>query len=186
MPARRPDQVASVACAPIPRSITLRVWRSASHPDRAVAVPSTACRMASRHRSAGDVGGYGTGQRTGARTSRGAAWRLRQWTEAFPRTAQLVHRPALGLGRPYWLARPHLDLENQIGVVTAQAPGDEQAHLDTCAELWVRQLDITRPLWRLWLLDGLAEGRICDARPASSLPGRWSRGSRLLDPALRP
>jgi diacylglycerol O-acyltransferase len=55
---------------------------------------------------------------------------------------------------------PHLDLENQIGVVTVQAPGDEQALLDTCAELWVTPLDIARPLWRLWLLDGLAEGRM--------------------------
>jgi diacylglycerol O-acyltransferase / wax synthase len=84
--------------------------------------------------------------------------RLRQWTDAFPRARRLVHQPAFGLGRPYWLAMPNLDLEEQIGVVTLQAPGDEQALLDTCADLWVKPLDVTRPLWRVWLLDGLADG----------------------------
>jgi diacylglycerol O-acyltransferase / wax synthase len=85
--------------------------------------------------------------------------RLQRWTEAFPRAAQVVHGRLFGWRMPYWLAMSDLDLEKQIGALTVPAPGDDQTLLDTCAKLWLEPLDLTRPLWRLWLLDGLAEGR---------------------------
>ena len=85
--------------------------------------------------------------------------RLQRWTEAFPRATQVVHGRLFGSRMPYWLAMPNLDLEKQIGVVTVSTPSDERVLLDTCAKLWLEPFDITRPLWRLWLLDGLAEGR---------------------------
>jgi WS/DGAT/MGAT family acyltransferase len=86
--------------------------------------------------------------------------RVQRWTEAFPRAAQLVHRPALGLKRPFWYTTPRLDIRDQINVLTVPAPGDERTLLDVCAGLHVRPFDVTRPLWRLWLLDGLTEGRL--------------------------
>ncbi|HEY6688889.1 MAG TPA: wax ester/triacylglycerol synthase domain-containing protein [Propionibacteriaceae bacterium] len=111
--------------------------------------------------------------------------RLQRWTEAFPRATQVVHGPLFGSRMPYWLAMPNLDLEKQIGVVTVSAPSDERVLLDTCAKLWLEPFDITSPLWRLWLLDGLAEGSYGDPHSIASRARRWSCGSRFPDPALR-
>jgi hypothetical protein len=54
---------------------------------------------------------------------------------------------------------PDLDLEKQIGVVTVSAPGDERVLLDTVPSSGWNRSTSRAPLWRLWLLDGLAEGR---------------------------
>jgi diacylglycerol O-acyltransferase len=86
--------------------------------------------------------------------------RLQRWTEAFPQAAQLVHRPALGLRRPFWFTMPNLDVRGQIDVVTVPPSGDDRALLDACAELYVRPFDLMRPLWRVWLLEGLTDKRL--------------------------
>ena len=39
-------------------------------------------------------------------------------------------------------------------------PGDEETLLRVCGELNAPALDRSRPLWELWLLNGLADGRV--------------------------
>ena len=43
---------------------------------------------------------------------------------------------------------------------TLAAPGDQAQLLQACQELARRRLDPARPLWELWLLPGLSEGRV--------------------------
>ena len=40
------------------------------------------------------------------------------------------------------------------------APGGERELLGLCDELCLRLLDRTRPLWELWLVTGLDQGRV--------------------------
>lgn len=76
-----------------------------------------------------------------------------------PRLRQLLVRPGIGRGGPYWADAPSVDLAAHVEVVAADAPGDEEALLRTVESLRRRPWNASRPLWRLWLIDGLGGGR---------------------------
>lgn len=77
-----------------------------------------------------------------------------------PRLRQLVVRPPLGQGLPLWADDPAFDLADHVRAVQVAAPGDERELLALCDQLCLRLLDRTRPLWELWLITGLAQGRV--------------------------
>lgn len=54
--------------------------------------------------------------------------------------------------RPVWARGVELDSGHHVRAVPVPAPGGEAALLATAAELLPRPLDLTRPLWDLWLL----------------------------------
>jgi len=77
-----------------------------------------------------------------------------------PRFRQLLYVPRRGLGRPLWVDAPAFDLADHIQVVPLPDPGDEAALLRATEQLRRRRLDRSRPLWQMWLLPGLPEGRV--------------------------
>src|SRR5512132_848180 len=77
-----------------------------------------------------------------------------------PRLRQLVLCPPLGQGLPLWVDDPAFDLANHVRAVQVAAPGGEQELLALCDRLGLRLLDRGRPLWELWLVTGLAHGRV--------------------------
>jgi len=77
-----------------------------------------------------------------------------------PRFRQLLCRPRLGLGWPLWIDAPCFDLADHIRVHAVAAPGGQAQLLAACQELAARRLDPARPLWELWLLPGLPDGRV--------------------------
>jgi diacylglycerol O-acyltransferase / wax synthase len=77
-----------------------------------------------------------------------------------PRFRQLLYRPRFGLGWPLWVDAPSVDLAHHVGVLPLAAPADEAALLLACEELRRRQLDRSRPLWEIWFLPGLPDGRV--------------------------
>jgi diacylglycerol O-acyltransferase / wax synthase len=77
-----------------------------------------------------------------------------------PRFRQLLHRPRFGLGWPLWVDAPCIDLADHVRVLPLAAPADEQQLLLACEQLRHRRLDPSRPLWQLWFLPGLPEGRV--------------------------
>jgi WS/DGAT/MGAT family acyltransferase len=77
-----------------------------------------------------------------------------------PRFRQLLYRPRLGLGWPLWVDAPSFELRDHVRVQPLGAPGDEVQLLRACQDLARRRLDPARPLWELWLLPGLPEGRV--------------------------
>src|SRR5688572_14326872 len=77
-----------------------------------------------------------------------------------PRFRQRVVRPRFGLGWPLWVAVPDVDVADHVGLCLVEPPGDEARLLSAVEELRRRPLDRSRPLWRLWLLPGLADGRL--------------------------
>lgn len=79
------------------------------------------------------------------------------------RVPQLTRRVAevpLGLGRPLWVDDESFDIRQHLFVTAVDPPGDRLAFLDRCTELLREPLDRSRPLWQLWLIDGLADGRV--------------------------
>jgi WS/DGAT/MGAT family acyltransferase len=77
-----------------------------------------------------------------------------------PRLRQRVLCPRVGQGLPLWVDDPAFDLANHVRVVQVPAPGRERELLGLCDELCLRLLDRARPLWELWLVRGLANGRV--------------------------
>ena len=77
-----------------------------------------------------------------------------------PRFRQLLYVPRPGLGRPLWVDAPAFDLADHVRVVPVPAPGDEAALLRAAEQLRRVRLDRSRPLWQMWLLPGLPEGRV--------------------------
>jgi diacylglycerol O-acyltransferase len=77
-----------------------------------------------------------------------------------PRFRQLVYMPRKGLGWPLWVDAPAFDVSDHVGVFPLEAPAGEGQLLQACEELRRLCLDRSRPLWRMWFLPGLPEGRI--------------------------
>ncbi|MEZ0363073.1 wax ester/triacylglycerol synthase family O-acyltransferase [Mycobacterium sp. pUA109] len=68
--------------------------------------------------------------------------------------------PRLRVGRPWWAARPHLDLDYHVQRARAAAPGGDRELAAAIGTILRDGLDRTRPAWQLWYVDGLADGRI--------------------------
>ena len=65
-----------------------------------------------------------------------------------------------GLDHPVWIEDPDLRVRDHVYRVTVPAPGSERALADLVARIAAQPLDRTRPLWELWVVEGLSEGRI--------------------------
>jgi diacylglycerol O-acyltransferase len=76
-----------------------------------------------------------------------------------PFRRRLVQVP-LGLDQPYWIEDPDFDIEYHVRELALPAPGDDRQLAEQAARLHARPLDRSRPLWELYLIHGLAQGRI--------------------------
>jgi diacylglycerol O-acyltransferase len=76
-----------------------------------------------------------------------------------PFRRRLVEVP-LGLDQPYWIEDPDFDIEYHVRELALPSPGDDRQLTEQTARLHSRPLDRTRPLWELYLIGGLAGGRL--------------------------
>jgi len=77
-----------------------------------------------------------------------------------PRFRQILYRPRLGLGWPLWVDASAIDLAEHVRVLPLGPAADETELLLACEELRRRRLKPSRPLWELWFLPGLSDGRV--------------------------
>ncbi|GAA4616329.1 wax ester/triacylglycerol synthase family O-acyltransferase [Actinoallomurus liliacearum] len=66
----------------------------------------------------------------------------------------------LGLDHPYWIEDPDFDLEYHVREIALPEPGDDRQLAEQVARLHQRPLDRARPLWEMYLVQGLRGGRI--------------------------
>ncbi|HAS09449.1 MAG TPA: wax ester/triacylglycerol synthase family O-acyltransferase [Acidimicrobiaceae bacterium] len=76
-----------------------------------------------------------------------------------PRYRQRVRTVPLELGRPVWVDDPHFDLGYHIRHTALPAPGDDGALRRLMSRLMGQELDRERPLWEVWFVEGLEDGR---------------------------
>lgn len=76
-----------------------------------------------------------------------------------PRQRQRLTFAPLWAGTPYWVDYPEFRIEEHVHRVSAPAPGGEAELSDLIGELMAPPLDRNRPLWQIWFVDGLADGR---------------------------
>jgi WS/DGAT/MGAT family acyltransferase len=76
-----------------------------------------------------------------------------------PRYRRKVREVPFALGRPIWVDDSRFDITYHVRRSALPSPGsDEQLH-DLVSRLASRPLDNTRPLWEMYLIEGLSEGR---------------------------
>jgi diacylglycerol O-acyltransferase / wax synthase len=77
-----------------------------------------------------------------------------------PRYRQKVREVTFGLARPVWIDDRDFDITYHIRRSALPSPGSDAQLHDLVARLGSRQLDKSRPLWEMYLVEGLAKNRI--------------------------
>ncbi len=65
-----------------------------------------------------------------------------------------------GLHHPLWIEDPDFDLRNHVRHTAIPAPGGTKELSNLVSRLVALPLDRTRPLWEIWLIEGLEGGHI--------------------------
>jgi len=76
-----------------------------------------------------------------------------------PRFRQKLRFVPLTQGRPVWVDDPHLNLEYHVRQTALPAPGSDEQLRNLAARIFSQQLDRSKPLWELWLVEGLTDER---------------------------
>ena len=76
-----------------------------------------------------------------------------------PRFRQKLRFVPFGQGRPVWVDDPHLNLEYHVRRTALPPPGSEEQLRNLGARIFSQQLDRSKPLWELWLAEGLEGDR---------------------------
>ncbi|MGE2690980.1 WS/DGAT/MGAT family O-acyltransferase [Mycolicibacterium pulveris] len=77
-----------------------------------------------------------------------------------PRYRQKVREVTLGLARPVWVDDRDFDITYHIRRSALPSPGSDAQLHELIARLGARPLDKSRPLWEMYLIEGLAKNRI--------------------------
>ncbi|HXS43028.1 MAG TPA: wax ester/triacylglycerol synthase family O-acyltransferase [Solirubrobacteraceae bacterium] len=75
-----------------------------------------------------------------------------------PRYRQRLSVPPAATGRPLWVDDPTFSLEYHVRQTALPRPGSEQQLMRLAARIFSQQLDRSKPLWELWLVEGLDDG----------------------------
>jgi WS/DGAT/MGAT family acyltransferase len=76
-----------------------------------------------------------------------------------PRYRQRLAFVPLAQGRPKWVDDPHLNLRYHVRSTALPSPGSEQQLKELAGRVFSQQLDRDKPLWEIWLVDGLEGDR---------------------------
>src|SRR6201991_1119028 len=77
-----------------------------------------------------------------------------------PRYRQKVREVSMGLARPVWVDDRDFDITYHIRRSALPSPGSDAQLHELIARLGSRPLDKSRPLWEMYLIEGLARNRI--------------------------
>ncbi len=76
-----------------------------------------------------------------------------------PRYRQVVRRVPLGAGRPVWVDDPHFNVDYHLRHTALPAPGGMSELRLLVGRVMSHQLDRSKPLWEMWVVDDLDEGQ---------------------------
>lgn len=76
-----------------------------------------------------------------------------------PRYRQKVATVPLSLGRPVWVDDEHFNIEYHVRHTALPAPGGEEELRRLVGRVMSQQLDRSKPLWEIWMVEGLDDDR---------------------------
>ena len=109
-----------------------------------------------------------------------------------PFRRRLIEVP-LGLDLPYWIEDPNFDIDFHVRHHAVPPPGTPEQLADVIRRIIARPLDRTRPLWELYVIEGLENGtRIAQLTKVHHAAIDGASGALMLsaildqDPNFRP
>jgi diacylglycerol O-acyltransferase len=76
-----------------------------------------------------------------------------------PRYRQRVRPVPMQLGRPLWADDPHFQILYHVRHTAVPSPGSDEQLRNLAGRVLGQRLDMAKPLWELWLVEGLADDR---------------------------
>ena len=76
-----------------------------------------------------------------------------------PRYRQVVRFVPFDLGSPVWTDDPHFNLRYHVRHTALPAPGGEDQLRNLVGRVMAQRLDRGKPLWEMWIVEGLEDGR---------------------------
>ena len=76
-----------------------------------------------------------------------------------PRFRQKLRFVPFGQGRPKWIDDPRFNLSYHVRHTALPAPGGEDELRTLAARIFSQRLDRSKPLWEMWLVDGVEDDR---------------------------
>jgi diacylglycerol O-acyltransferase / wax synthase len=76
-----------------------------------------------------------------------------------PRYRQKLAFPRLEMGRPFWVDDPSFNLDYHVRHTALPRPGSHQELRQLVGRIFSQRLDRSKPLWEVWLVQGLEGGR---------------------------
>jgi diacylglycerol O-acyltransferase len=84
---------------------------------------------------------------------------IRRRLHLVPRYRHKLAYTALDSGRPVWSDDPSFNLDYHVRHTALPAPGHWEQLQDLTARIFSQQLDRSKPLWEMWLIEGLEDDR---------------------------
>ena len=84
---------------------------------------------------------------------------IRSRLHLVPRFRQKLRFVPLGQGRPKWVDDPQFNLDYHLRHTALPAPGSEEQLRTLAARVFSQRLDRSKPLWEMWLVDGVERDR---------------------------
>ncbi len=75
-----------------------------------------------------------------------------------PRYRQRLAQPGVPASSPVWVDDPHFDLSYHVRHASLPRPGTREQLTEHATRILSRQLDRERPLWELYVIEGLEDG----------------------------
>ena len=116
---------------------------------------------------------------------------LERMDQLAPFRRRLVEVP-LGLDLPYWIEDGDFDIDFHVRHHAVAPPGTPEQLSETVARIVARPLDRSRPLWELYVIEGLEGGRIAQLTKIHHATIDGASGAQMLsvlldtDPDSRP
>ncbi len=85
---------------------------------------------------------------------------IRERAELIPMFRWHPEQSPLGIDYPVWVEESHIDWRHHVKTVELPEPKDDQALYDLCMELHIKPIDMTRPLWETFVIEGLPGNRV--------------------------
>lgn len=77
-----------------------------------------------------------------------------------PAMTRRLHHVPLDLDHPVWVRDSHFDLDYHVRRIGLPSPGGRKELAEVAADIAGRALDRSRPLWEMWVVEGLPGGRV--------------------------
>ncbi|MEE2035044.1 WS/DGAT/MGAT family O-acyltransferase [Rhodococcus chondri] len=79
---------------------------------------------------------------------------------AVPRFRMKIADSRFNPDHPVWVDDTHFDLDRHLHRIAVPAPGTRRELADLCGHIAAQPLDRSKPLWEMWLVEGLDDGGV--------------------------